>query len=119
MNLVRAPLLAAIGFFCANAAAEQGPSAPRVVAIVDATVVHPDRDGADAIRPHTTVVIEGSRISQVGPSSSTPVPKGAQVVDGAGYTTEIVIYGGSEDAPVVGSIYFFDQNGRPTSPVLQ
>ena len=42
-----------------------------------------------------------------------------QVVDGAGYTTEIVIYGGSEDAPVVGSIYFFDQNGRPTSPVLQ
>jgi imidazolonepropionase-like amidohydrolase len=84
VNFVRAPLLAAIGFFCANAGAEQGPSAPHVVAIVDATVVHPDRDGADAIRPHTTVVIEGSRISQVGPSSSTPVPKGAQVVDGAG-----------------------------------
>jgi hypothetical protein len=42
-----------------------------------------------------------------------------QVVDGAGYTTEIVIYGGSEDEPVSGNIYFFDQSGRPTSPVFQ
>src|SRR6267142_1273475 len=42
-----------------------------------------------------------------------------QVVDGAGYTTEIVIYGGSEEMSVSGSIYFFDQNGQPTSPTLQ
>jgi hypothetical protein len=42
-----------------------------------------------------------------------------QVVDGAGYTTQIVIFGGSEDSPVSGNIYFFDQSGRPISPNLQ
>jgi imidazolonepropionase-like amidohydrolase len=84
MNL-QAPsalIAAAIGLLCAGAA---GPAAPQgVIAIVDATVVHPDRDGSDAIRPHSTVVIDGPRISAVGPSASTPVPKGARVVDGAG-----------------------------------
>jgi imidazolonepropionase-like amidohydrolase len=79
-----ASIVIAIALGCVGASAAEDSSAPRVVAIADTTVVYPDRDGGDAIRPHSTVLIEGSRISRVGPSSSTPLPKGAQVVDGAG-----------------------------------
>jgi imidazolonepropionase-like amidohydrolase len=54
------------------------------IAIVGATVVHPERDGADAVAPDSTVIVEGERIRAVGPVRSTPVPKGARVVDGKG-----------------------------------
>jgi hypothetical protein len=39
-----------------------------------------------------------------------------EVVDGAGYSTEIVVYDGSEGEPASGNIYFFDQNGDPIDP---
>jgi hypothetical protein len=39
------------------------------------------------------------------------------VVDGAGYSTEIVIYDVAGN-PISGSIYFFDQNGEPIDPDL-
>ncbi|MFV1987841.1 MAG: amidohydrolase family protein, partial [Gemmatimonadota bacterium] len=50
-------------------------------AIVGATVI--DGNGGEPI-PNATVVIEGSRITAVGPSASTPVPAGANVIDGSG-----------------------------------
>jgi hypothetical protein len=42
-----------------------------------------------------------------------------QIVDGGGYSTEIVIYDLQNDQPVSGYIYFFDQNGQPVDSELQ
>ncbi len=50
-------------------------------AIVGATVI--DGNGGAPL-PNATVVIEGSRITSVGPSASTDVPAGAEVIDGSG-----------------------------------
>ena len=84
VNLLCAAMLAGIALCGADAIAAETQSAARVIAIVDATVVHSDRDGGDAIHPHSTVLIEGSRILAVGPSVSTPPPKGAQTVNASG-----------------------------------
>ncbi len=54
-----------------------------VIAIVGVQVV--DGTGA-APRDGQTVVIEGSRITAVGPASETAVPDGAMRIDGAGHT---------------------------------
>src|SRR5260221_682247 len=53
-------------------------------AIVGATVVHPEREGAAATTADTTVIIEGQRIRAVGPAKDTPVPAGASVIDAKG-----------------------------------
>jgi len=82
VNPLRALLLAAIGSL--GLGAGTGSAAAPIVAIVNATVVLPDRDGSDAIHPHSTVLIDGSRISDVRLNSPAPLPTGAQVVDGAG-----------------------------------
>src|SRR5262249_13300917 len=60
------------------------PASPRATAIVGVTVVHPERDGADAVQRDATVVIEGERVVAVGPRASTSVPPGATRIDGAG-----------------------------------
>jgi imidazolonepropionase-like amidohydrolase len=54
------------------------------VAIVGATLVHPERQGATVLEPDSTIIIRGSRIETVGPSDLVPVPKGATVIDGKG-----------------------------------
>ena len=41
---------------------------------------------AAAVRPHTTVVIEGNRITAVGPDGRVKIPPGAEVVDARGKT---------------------------------
>src|SRR5688572_22500903 len=51
------------------------------VAIVDVTVIPMNRETA---LPHQTVVVRGERIVTVGSTSSTPVPDGAIVINGAG-----------------------------------
>lgn len=51
------------------------------IAIVGVTVI--DGNGGEPL-PETTVVVDGSRISAVGPRASTAVPEGARVIDGAG-----------------------------------
>jgi imidazolonepropionase-like amidohydrolase len=51
------------------------------VVITDVTVI--DATGAPPL-PHTTVVIEGERITEIRPASTAQNPKRAQVVDGAG-----------------------------------
>jgi hypothetical protein len=42
-----------------------------------------------------------------------------QVVDGAGYTTQIVVYDLDKDGATSGNIYFFDQSGQPITPALR
>ena len=53
-----------------------------VTAIVGATVIHPERDGA-AAAAQETVVVAGDRIATVGPAASTPIPQGARVIENA------------------------------------
>jgi imidazolonepropionase-like amidohydrolase len=66
----------------AGAAAES--RADGTVAIVGATVVHPELDGAAAVAPDSTVIISGDRIQAVGPAATTKVPRGARLIDAHG-----------------------------------
>lgn len=70
-------LLAAVLSFTAVAHAE-------TIAIVGATVIHPELGLSRAVARDSTVIIDGNRIARIGPAKSTPVPKGAQVIDGKG-----------------------------------
>lgn len=54
------------------------------VALTHVAVVHPERDGGRTVDTDQTVVIRGDRIDSVGPATSTPVPPGAQRLDGSG-----------------------------------
>src|SRR5258706_10044285 len=54
------------------------------IAIVGATLIHPELGLPRAVARDSTVIIDGNRITRVGPAKSTPVPKGARVVDGKG-----------------------------------
>src|SRR3989442_7137816 len=60
------------------------PCRAEVIAIVGATVIHPERDLPAAVAANSTVIIKGNRIERVGPAASTPVPKGATRIDGKG-----------------------------------
>jgi len=102
--LWRVCLLVGLIAFSADSRAVDPSAALPSIAIVDVTVVHPEQDGSDAIVPHTTVVINASRIVEVGPSVSTTVPHGAQVVEGTG---KWLIPG-----LVDGHVHFF-QSGNP------
>jgi imidazolonepropionase-like amidohydrolase len=55
-----------------------------VVAVVGATVVHPEVDGPAAQVANSTVIITDKRITAVGPAASTKVPSGARIIDGHG-----------------------------------
>ncbi len=72
-------LLLALHFAAPGAA--QSPADPRAVVIRNVTVVNVL---AGKLRPHTTVVIVGRRITQVGPAATVAAPKGAKVIDGRG-----------------------------------
>lgn len=71
-------LLAALAFSASPAGA-----ADKVTAIVGGTLVHPEQAGAPAEKD-VTVIISGDRIQSVGPSSTTPAPKGATVINAKG-----------------------------------
>ncbi|HST00708.1 MAG TPA: hypothetical protein VLJ84_03530, partial [Usitatibacter sp.] len=78
--------LAAAAFAATLSSASWGQShamGVSVTAIVGATVIHPERDAASAAAQET-VVVAGDRIVAVGPPATTPVPKGAKVIDGKG-----------------------------------
>lgn len=66
------------------AAGASGSSHGTVIAIVGATVVHPEAEGAAALAPNNTVLVTGNRITAVGPAATTRVPTGATVVDARG-----------------------------------
>jgi imidazolonepropionase-like amidohydrolase len=84
LNLLRAGILGLWLALPVAPVAADSPSAPPSIAIFDVTVIHPDKDGSDAVAPHSTVIISGSRISDIGPSASTPIPKEAQIVKAGG-----------------------------------
>ena len=54
------------------------------VALVHVAVVHPERLEGKSVDADQTVLIKGDRIETLGPSASTRVPAGAQVIDGTG-----------------------------------
>src|SRR3954471_5868674 len=54
------------------------------IAIVGATVIHPQRELPAAMARNSTIIIDGARIVKIGPAASTPVPKGATRIDGKG-----------------------------------
>src|SRR6185295_9504999 len=76
-----------VGVACAVASAGgQGLSpgqtrATRATAIVGASVVNVD--GGPAVQD-AVVVIEGDRITAIGPAATTPVPQGAEVIRATG-----------------------------------
>ena len=60
------------------------PAYAEVIAIVGATVIHPEREMPGAVAANSTVIINGNRIERVGPAASTAVPNGARRIDGKG-----------------------------------
>ncbi len=58
-------------------------AADKATAVIGGTLIHPEKPGAPA-EPDVTVIFSGERIQAVGPSKSTPVPKGAKVIDAKG-----------------------------------
>ncbi|MGH7488767.1 MAG: amidohydrolase family protein, partial [bacterium] len=66
------------------AAIASGAPVGAPLAITHGAVVHPERERGKAIDPDQTVIIRADRIDAVGPTVSTAVPSGAQVVDGSG-----------------------------------
>jgi imidazolonepropionase-like amidohydrolase len=60
------------------------PAQAATVAIVGATLVHPERAAADAVARSQTIVIRDDRIVAVGPKNKIHVPRGAKVIDGRG-----------------------------------
>ena len=65
-------------------AASRVLAAENVVAIVGATVVHPERDVPAAVAKNSTVIIRGNRIERIGSAKATSVPRGATQIDGRG-----------------------------------
>jgi len=59
------------------------PLAPRVLVIRNGDVFDSERG---VVRPRTTIVIEGERITAVGPADSIKSPAGATVIDATGKT---------------------------------
>jgi imidazolonepropionase-like amidohydrolase len=87
--------------------ADRSADAP-VIAIVGATVVHPQREGAAALEADRTIVIAGNRIRSVAPSSPAAIPPGATVIDAKG---KWVIPG-----LVDGHVHFFQSGNLYTRP---
>lgn len=54
---------------------------PSIIAFVNVNVVPMDHEG---IARQQTVVVRGSTISEIGPTSATVIPAGAEVIDGTG-----------------------------------
>lgn len=84
-------LLVGAAALCPGCAGESRP-APHtanaaegaVIAIVGATVIHPESDGNAAVAADNTIVIAGNRIRAVGPTASVRVPHGARILDAHG-----------------------------------
>src|SRR5713226_772664 len=72
-------LLAALAALSASPAL----AADKITAIVGGTLIHPEQPGAPAEKD-VTVIISGDRIQSVGPSKTTPPPKGATVIKAQG-----------------------------------
>src|SRR2546429_5590564 len=58
------------------------PCLAEVIAIVGATVIHPERELPAAVAANSTVIINGTHIERVGRASWAPVPKGSTRIGG-------------------------------------
>ena len=61
-----------------------GHAAENSIAIVGATVIHPERELPAAVERDRTVLITGNRIVRIGPRAGTRVPAGATRINGKG-----------------------------------
>src|SRR5204862_4397049 len=77
-------LYATLTATAACAAMAPAPAAEPSIAIVGATVVHPERDGANATEPNSTIVIAERRIVAVGASATVAIPAKSTVIDARG-----------------------------------
>jgi imidazolonepropionase-like amidohydrolase len=57
---------------------------PGPVAIVGVTIVHPSKDGAEAIERDATIVLAGGRIAAIDHGPAPRIPDGATLIDGRG-----------------------------------
>jgi imidazolonepropionase-like amidohydrolase len=57
-------------------------AADESIAIIGATVIHPEREAQAAVERDRTVIITGNRIAAIGPRARTRVPAGALRIDG-------------------------------------
>ena len=83
-TFLAAALLAVLAAGCAPAGAPTTSStaAQAHLAIVGATVIHPEREGAAAVERDTTILVRGNRI--VGVGRGLDVPAGTQTIDARG-----------------------------------
>src|SRR3989449_9223043 len=79
-----------------------------IIAIVGATVIHPDRDLPSAVAPDSTLIIAGRRIESIGPAGSTALPAGGARKDGQSK------WGGPR--PVDLPLHFFQSGNLFTRP---
>lgn len=54
------------------------------LAIIGATLIHPEREQADARTADAVLIVRGNRIVGAGPAATTPIPAQAQVIDARG-----------------------------------
>jgi imidazolonepropionase-like amidohydrolase len=101
-------LAAAAAIAVAAGCAQLPQRAEATLAIVGATVVHPESDAARVTEPDATILIADRRIVAVGPRASISVPAGATVVDARG---KWVIPG-----LVDGHVHFFQSGNLYTRP---
>jgi imidazolonepropionase-like amidohydrolase len=78
------------------------------IAIVGATVIHPERELPGAIERDRTVIITGKRIAAIGPRNKTHIPAGATRIDAKG---KWVVPG-----LVDGHVHFFQSGNLYTRP---
>jgi imidazolonepropionase-like amidohydrolase len=90
------------------AVADQRAGTSRVLAVVGATVVHPQRSAEEARWPDATIVVVNNRIVAVGPRQAIGVPREATVIDGRG----LYVVPGLGDAHV----HFFQSGNLYTRP---
>lgn len=67
-----------------GSAAQARPPGADTVVINGATIVHPERDGATVLQPHTTIIIDKGRIEAILENAAIELPQGATVIDGRG-----------------------------------
>jgi imidazolonepropionase-like amidohydrolase len=79
----------------------------RSLAIVGATIIHPERDRASAAEEHATIVVTGNRIASV-TTRWAKIPPGATIIDGRG---KWVVPG-----LVDGHVHFFQSGNLYTRP---
>ena len=80
MRAILAVVFAALAAGCAPA--DKPAKAPAELAIVGATVIHPEHDGAGAVERGATILVRGNRIVAVGPGLAVPVT--ARVIEAHG-----------------------------------